>query len=213
VKSSIQKAKESDIQNCYNFDAIPNDELFDALNTLMDSYQLSAPQKTRLYGFFNAAINDATVITWFYKFLYEIPRPNQLDPRLETLVCTPYHPSYPSGHSVLGSTVIELLSNLFPDETDSLNRIFSDLKKARLNSGVHYNADNDNGEILGRKIGKNIFRKMSSQKDADGKVIDVYKMAVKKPVLKVKKRKNMAIFSCNSLIHKKSISYMDKNMN
>lgn len=210
MKTILQKVKDGDIQNCYNFDAYPNIELFDSLNILIDSYQLTGPQRIRLHGFFNSALNDAMVIAWFYKFFYEIPRPNQLDQKLKTLLCTPYHPSYPSGHAVIGSTGIELLSNMFPEEKEQMDNLFSSLKKARLYSGVHFDADNHYGEILGRKIGRYVFRKMHSQKDENGRTIDVFNQPIKKPFLKVQKRKNSGIMTCNSLIDGRSINYLNR---
>lgn len=210
VKTVLKKVKDNEIQNCYNFDSYPNLEFHEPLITLMNAYGLSGMQRIRIHGFFNAAMNDAMVITWYYKFLYEIPRPNQLDDKLETMLCTPYHPSYPSGHIVLGSTVIELLSSIFPEERDQLDELLKLCKRARLYSGVHYDVDNIYGELLGRKIGKYIFGIMQNQKDENEKNIDNFKNPETRPLLKVEKRNNNRILKCNSLIDRRSINYNKK---
>lgn len=194
------------MQNCYNWNVYPNVEFYPVFMTLINEYQLTVTQRIRLHAYFNSAINDATVITWYYKFLYDIPRPNQLDQNLETVLCTPYHPSYPSGHAVLGATAVELLSLLFPEERDQLDYLYSDLRKARFYSGVHFNADNENGEILGRDIGKYIFKKMQMERDENGNIIDCFNKPKTNPILKINKQKETGIFKCKSYIDKKSIN-------
>jgi len=211
VKSILnKKIKDGEIQNCFNWDYYPNMELLDSFLDLMDAYGLSGMQRIRLHGIFNAALNDAMVITWFYKFLYEIPRPNQLDNKLKTMLCTPYHPSYPSGHSVMVSTGIELLSSMFPEEIEQMDKLMEDCKRARLNSGVHFDADNRYGEILGRNIGRYIFEKISNQIDENGRINSVFRRPARRPILKVQKRKNMNILKCDSLIDKRSVNYMNR---
>jgi hypothetical protein len=150
------------------------------------------------------------VITWYYKFLYEIPRPNQLDQKMATLICTPDHPSYPGGHAVLGSAACELLSLLFPEARGQLDSLNEDTKRARFSSGLHYAVDNENGEKLGRNIGKYIYNIMRKQKDEDGIPIDVYKRGDKSMILKVEKRKDTGLLTCKSLIDKRSLDYFKK---
>jgi hypothetical protein len=151
------------------------------------------------------------VITWFYKFLYEIPRPNQLDQKLATLICTPYHPTYPGGHAVIGSTITELLSLLFPDAKAQLDSLFDDSKRARFTSGVHFDVDNQNGEVLGRKIGSYIYNIMKNEKDENGNPIDNYKRVERRMKLRVVERRDISIFTCKSLIDKRSFIYYKRS--
>lgn len=174
---------------------------------ILDAYGLTGNQKMRIHNIVYRAIQDAQVITWLFKYLYEIPRPNQLDQHLSTLICTPNHPSYPGGHAVIGSTVTELLSLLFPDAKSQLDHIMEDNKRARFGSGVHYPVDNDNGEILGRKIGRHIFNIMKKEKDEEGKIIDTYVRNNKKLILRVQNRRDLGIYTCKSLIDRRSFIY------
>lgn len=147
MRDSLNRVNPEVIQNCYNWNSYPNLELHPAILSIMEAYGLNGNQRMRIHSLVNSAINDAMVITWFYKFLYEIPRPNQLDQKMGTLVCTPDHPSYPGGHAVLNSAASELLSLLFPEAKAQLDSLYEDTKRARFSSGLHYVVDNQNGAI------------------------------------------------------------------
>jgi len=149
----------------YNWDLYPNMELTPLLNKLMKAYNVNVIENPRLQAFFYALTNDATVIAYFYKYLFEIPRPNQLDPTFKTFLCTRYFPSYPSGHAVVITAGIEFLSLHFPAARPQLERELSNMKRARFYSGVHFSADINYGEELGRKIGNYFWTMMNQQKD------------------------------------------------
>jgi len=207
---SLHKTSPKIIQNCYNWNSYPNLEHHHAILSILDAYDLNGNQRMRIHSYVNSAINDAMVITWFYKFLYEIPRPNQLDQKLATLICTPSHPTYPGGHAVIGSTITELLTLLFPVAKAQLDSLLDDSKRARFTSGVHYEVDNQNGEVLGRKIGSYIYNIMKDEKDENGNPIDVYKRGDNRMILRVEKRRDINIFTCKSLIDKRSFIYNKK---
>jgi len=207
VENYLVKVDKSDIQNAYNYNNLPHLEFQPVMFTLFSNYSLTMTQRTRILGYINAALNDAVVITWYYKFKYDIPRPNQLNLNLKTLICTPYHPAYPSGHSVLGGLIVELFSLLFPKERDQLDKLYEDLKRARFQSGVHFEVDSIYGEPVGRNFGKYIYNIMKKETDIFGEKIDVFKTPAKKPDLKVDIRKDIEIFTCNSLIDERSLNY------
>lgn len=117
-------------------------------------------------------MNDAFVITWYLKFKWKIPRPNQLDRKLATVICTPKHPSYPSGHAVVAGCAQIMLSYFFPPESNRLHKLAEECATSRLYGGVHYPIDNQEGLRLGRQIGKIIVDHFKKQKDSNHKRID-----------------------------------------
>jgi hypothetical protein len=44
---------------------------------LAEKYKLRSPNVARVLGYFNAACNDAFVMSWFFKYLWDVARPNQ----------------------------------------------------------------------------------------------------------------------------------------
>ncbi|MGE5630734.1 MAG: hypothetical protein ACM3TR_06495 [Caulobacteraceae bacterium] len=49
------------------------------IDRLLDTYGLSPVSAARVLAAVQAGINDALVITWYFKYLWDVPRPNQLD--------------------------------------------------------------------------------------------------------------------------------------
>lgn len=142
------------------------------IDRLIDTYGLTPPMAGRVLGAVQAAINDAFVITWYFKYIWGIPRPIQLDSELETAVCTPYFPSYPSGHSVVSGTAEVILSYFFAPEADRLRMLAEEAAISRLYGGVHYLEDIDEGLRLGRQIGSIVVEQLRRQRDIEGNPID-----------------------------------------
>lgn len=139
---------------------------------LIDTYNVTPPYAARILAALSAGMNDALVVTWYLKYLALVPRPNQFDPKLATIVCTPNFPAYPSGHSVLSGTAEVILSYFFPTEREGLHQLAEEDALSRLYAGVHFNVDNEEGLRLGRQIGKIVVNQLSKERDAKGKYID-----------------------------------------
>lgn len=144
------------------------------LDKLIDVYNITAPRAGRMLGAVQAGLNDAFVVTWYYKYLWAIPRPNQLDQKLATVLCTPKHPSYPSGHSVVAGCAQVIISYFFPPKSKIMRRFAEECSISRLYAGVHYPVDNDEGFRLGKQIGKIIVADLKRQKDSTHTRIDRY---------------------------------------
>ncbi|MCY6371314.1 vanadium-dependent haloperoxidase [Clostridium ganghwense] len=135
------------------------------IDRLIDTYGVSAPRAARILAAVYSAINDAFVIAWYYKYLWKVARPNQLDQELVPLLCTPEHPSYPSGHATVAGCAEVVLSYFFESEKRQLHYLAEECAVSRLYAGVHFPIDNDEGLRLGRYIGNiivNILKKQSS---------------------------------------------------
>ena len=121
----------------------------------------------------HAGINDALVVTWVLKFKWLVARPNQLDHNMATILCTPRHPTYPAGHSVVAGCAATILSYFFPPETERLVDLAEQCALSRLYSGVHFLVDSYEGLRLGRQIGRLVIEQLEKQTDSTGKPVDV----------------------------------------
>jgi hypothetical protein len=144
------------------------------IDRLIDTYGLSPARAGRVLAAVQAGINDAFVITWYFKYLWDVPRPVQLDRRLETALCTPYFPAYPSGHSVISGTAEVILSYFFPPEAERLRDLAYENAISRLYAGVHFKEDLTEGLKLGRQIGRIVVEELRSQRDMQNRPIDIF---------------------------------------
>ncbi|HPW41151.1 MAG TPA: vanadium-dependent haloperoxidase [Bacillota bacterium] len=143
------------------------------IDRLLDTYGFSPVRAARVLAAVQAGINDAFVITWYFKYLWDVPRPNQLDQRLVTALCTPKFPSYPSGHSVISGTAEVILSYFFPPEAERLKELAEENSISRLYAGVHFIEDITEGLRLGRQIGRIIVEELMRQSDENQSGIDI----------------------------------------
>lgn len=120
-----------------------------------------------------AGINDAFVVTWYYKYLWDVPRPNQLDQGLATYLCTPKFPAYPSGHTVISGTAEVILSYFFPPEAQKLKQLAEENAASRLYAGVHFQPDLSEGLRLGHQIGQIAVNLLQKSFDKDQSAIDI----------------------------------------
>lgn len=143
------------------------------LDRLIDAYDVSPTTAARILSIVHAGMNDAFVVTWYYKYRYDIARPNQLDPKLKTILCTPRFPSYPSGHSVIAGCVEKTLGYFFPAKAAILKKFAEENAHSRLLAGVHFPIDNEQGLLLGRRIGDYIVSIVKTQRGSNGQPIDI----------------------------------------
>ncbi|MBB6214167.1 hypothetical protein HNQ80_000236 [Anaerosolibacter carboniphilus] len=143
------------------------------IERLMDTYGFSPVRAARVLAAVQAGINDAFVITWYFKYLWDIPRPNQLDQGLVTAIATPKFPGYPSGHSVISGAAEIILSYFFPTEAERLKELAEEDGISRLYGGVHFIADITEGLRLGRQIGSIIVDQLRMQHDLNQSMIDI----------------------------------------
>lgn len=142
-------------------------ELTAKINTMIfglaEKYMLGSPNVARVLGYFNAAINDVFVITWFFKYLWDVARPNQYDRNLHTVLFTPRFPSYPSAHATIAGCAEVLLSYFFPPESSNIKKLMEESAQSRLYASVHFKVDNDEGLRLGRHIGELVVKLLKVQ--------------------------------------------------
>jgi hypothetical protein len=188
------------------------------VDRLIDTYGIaelplapkSAPRAARVLATLQAALNDCFVITWFLKYKLDVARPNQLDQNMSTVVCTPRHPTYPSGHSVVAGCAETILTYFFPAESERLHELAEECAISRYYGGVHFPVDNDEGLNLGRQIGKIIVETLAEQENAKGKPVDVPFVEPRQAVLPPQNYEQVIPFDFLNICQSKLIKLDDK---
>jgi membrane-associated phospholipid phosphatase len=126
---------------------------------LIRSHRLSDRAAARLLAALNTAQADAFIACWDAKFAYWSERPNQairrtIDPGWTPLIPTPPFPSYVSGHSTTSGAASTVLAALFPRRGRDLAAMANEAALSRLYGGIHFSFDNDDGLVLGRRVGR-----------------------------------------------------------
>ncbi|SEB57758.1 vanadium-dependent haloperoxidase [Paenibacillus sp. GP183] len=143
------------------------------IDRLIDTYGITPVRAARILAAVQAGINDTFVVTWFYKYLWDVARPNQLDRNLATVLCTPRFPAYVSGHSAAAGCAQVILSYFFPGESKRLKQLAEECAISRLYAGVHFPVDNEEGLSLGRQIGKIVVAQLRKERNSKSQPIDV----------------------------------------
>ena len=130
---------------------------------MMETYGVASTKAARLLGFYQAAINDAFVMTWYFKYLWDVARPCQYDPNLKTVLFTPRFPGYPSAHATMAGCSEVILTHYFPQEAYRIRHLMEECAMSRLYAGVHFKVDNDEGLSLGRQIGEIVVQLIRTQ--------------------------------------------------
>jgi len=174
VQETLNNATPTQIQMAkYWGTGVPTKQWIPIVDRLIDTYGVSAPMAGRIQSALFSTINDAFVVTWYLKFKWNVARPDQLDHELATFICTPRHPTYPSGHAVISGVAETILSYFFPGEAERLNELAEENAASRMYGGVHFKIDDDQGLRLGRQIGRIIVNNLRRQKNSKNMPIDV----------------------------------------
>lgn len=117
---------------------------------LLDKYHRSELESARVLAYANAAEFDAIIACWDSKFVYWFIRPSQADPGITLPIGLPNHPSYPSGHSCADGAWRGVLTDAFPSEWASIEKLEREGGVSRIYAGIHYRFDIDVGHAIGR---------------------------------------------------------------
>lgn len=120
---------------------------------LAERYHLDEERATRMFALLNMAEMDAGIACWDAKYTYWLIRPSQADPRITTPVGLPNFPSYVSGHATFSGAAATLLGEVFPAARPALRAMAEEAAMSRLYGGIHYRFDNEQGLVLGQRIG------------------------------------------------------------
>ncbi|QBP41279.1 vanadium-dependent haloperoxidase [Paenisporosarcina antarctica] len=151
---------------------VPTKQWTPVIDRLIDSYGVSPVYAARILTAVQGAVNDTMIVVWDYKYKWDTARPNQYDHKMDTILCTPRFPTYPSGHASMSGCSEVLLSYFFPGEAKKLRKFAEDDSVSRLYAGVHFPIDNTEGLKLGRFIGKVVVDHLKTQRNPNHTPID-----------------------------------------
>ena len=122
------------------------------------------------------AVNDAFIVCWNAKYLYNLQRPvtyvnDHIDATWSPYLVTPVFPTYISGHSTQSSAAARVLTDMFGIKSftdqarsfDSFDSAAAEAALSRLYAGIHFSFDNDDGITSGRCVGDTITQRVSFQ--------------------------------------------------
>ena len=126
----------------------------------INQHGLSERQATHLYAVLSATMFDAQIGCWDAKETYWLIRPWQADGAITTVTAVgkPNHPSYPSGHSCLSSSAVEVLTAFFPKQREQFDAMVTEAGLSRMYGGIHYRFDIEAGQQLGRSMARVTIR-------------------------------------------------------
>jgi len=88
-------------------------------------------------------------------------RPYELDSSLKAIVLKSMQtPSYPSGHSVQGTSIAKLLADKYPKAKSAFLKTGENISYSRSVARAHYKSDTKMGEKLGNSMYKHIKNKI-----------------------------------------------------
>jgi len=153
-------------------------------NSLADKRHFSFSKRARLLALLNLAIADAGIGCFEAKYTYVFWRPVTAIPLANTdgnpatiedlsftsLLITPNHPEYPSGHSCLSGAAGEILAQTFGEHAKltvtsdapemagvvrsyrGFSEILQEIKDARVFAGIHFRSACNAGQQLGAGV-------------------------------------------------------------
>lgn len=115
-------------------------------------------QHARVMSHVAAALADAAIAAWDAKYAYWSDRPvhaihRHFDAAWGPLLRTPDFPGYVSGHATFAGAAEVVLAHYFPSEAAALAQRSQENADSRFLGGVHIEADNEIGLVVGRHVG------------------------------------------------------------
>jgi hypothetical protein len=133
-------------------------------------------ETTRAFTLTSVTMYDALIVCWNNKFVSNLVRPvtyinEHIDPNWNSLIQTPPFPEYTSGHSVVSACAAEVLTLLFGEDYNLIDksnvrfgfseRMYNSFHDAawevslsRFYGGIHYYNSIKDGNTQGKEIGK-----------------------------------------------------------
>ncbi len=155
IKSAIAQLDTATLEQIHFWDAGARGyRWMQMTEQLAVSEGLPTPLQTRALALVGAAIYDATVAAWDSKYAYSRKHPSEIDPTIQTVVPFTQSPSYPSEHAVTAGAAAAVLTYLFPDQADAINKAAYEAEQSRILAGVAFPSDVAAGIEQGATVGK-----------------------------------------------------------
>jgi acid phosphatase (class A) len=91
------------------------------------------------------------MVALYFKRRFNRARPQQVFPGLIPMLVSPWHASYPSGHSLESHLIALALGQIVPGASEALNALATRLGTNREVAGVHYPSDTQTGAMIAYK--------------------------------------------------------------
>lgn len=105
-------------------------------------------------------IKDSAPVILKLKKHFNRPRPKELDKKLPNYEMSSMKtPSYPSGHSVQGVLIANVLGDKYPKSKSAFAKTGKNISYSRRVARAHYKSDSKMGEKLGNSMYKHIKNK------------------------------------------------------
>ncbi len=114
----------------------------------------------------NIAIYDATIIAWKEKLKYKRKRPADLNAALKPVIDAPLTYSYPCEHTVTAAAAATMLAYFFPEKADSILQLAHAASQSRVDAGVQFPSDAEEGWRIGEQVAKVIIEKAKNDGSA-----------------------------------------------
>tara|TARA_R100001463_G_scaffold2563_3_gene10732 strand:+ start:374 stop:901 length:528 start_codon:yes stop_codon:yes gene_type:complete len=103
-------------------------------------------------------INESAPVIMKIKKHHDRPRPKVMAKKMKTKMedmemASMKTPSYPSGHSVQGILIANILADKYPNKKDKLKKMGRDISYSRRSARAHYKSDS----LFGEQIGKDMY--------------------------------------------------------
>ena len=112
------------------------------------------PLSSRQYGLLHAAMSDAVVASYQWKYRFNVEAPKGV----ETLVPSSPDPSYPSEHAAMAGAASKVLAYLFPAQSAlRLDEMADEAADSRVQAGTNTPSDVEAGLALGRAVAEKVI--------------------------------------------------------
>src|SRR5262249_55641249 len=122
-----------------------------ATNLLVKN-NITGPRSARILSLLNVAIYDATIAAWDSKYVYNRPRPSEVNSKVAPAIPAPNSPSYPSEHAAVANAAAAVLGYLFPNNAQTYANQAQECGESRIDAGVQFPSDVSAGMEIGRKV-------------------------------------------------------------
>lgn len=127
-------------------------------SVFVDSGAITASEASHVEGLLNRVLYFTEDVTGHFKDKFKRKRPFAYDSSIEPCIELPSPKrSYPSGHTAKGAVGACVLSRLFPDRADEIEKAGRRAGELRLIAGVHYPSDIEAGRNLAADICNRLF--------------------------------------------------------
>ena len=128
---------------------LPSKPWTDTLLEIISKGAKNPPLASRNSALVHAAMYDATVAAWHWKYVYKVEAPKGVS----RIVETGPDPAYPSAHAAIAGAASRVIEYLYPNEPkERLEQMADQAAQSRVDAGVATPAATAAGLELGRKV-------------------------------------------------------------